>query len=169
MLWLIPIPFILQTVLIAFDEFYYHRKRGLPKWERVGHPIDTLSVIACFAFVLFIPFQSQLIAGYAIFSFFSCLLVTKDEFVHKEHCSAHEQWLHSLLFINHPIVLALLGFLWPLFHQQDSLFKGLLQHEQMIQNAVWMQGIMVSIFFLYQVIYWNFYAKKTEADKQFLL
>ena len=34
-------------------------------------------------------------SGLAIFS---CLLVTKDEFSHKQDCPAAEQWLHAILF-----------------------------------------------------------------------
>jgi len=55
---LILLPFIVQTLVIMIDEFYFHVRRGLPKWERLGHPLDTLTVLACFAFVLFFPCTS---------------------------------------------------------------------------------------------------------------
>ena len=164
MIFLFFLPFALQTLAIVFDEFYFHHKRGLPKWERIGHPIDTLSVLACFAIVLFVPFDSKLIPAYAILSFFSCLLVTKDEFVHKEHCTAEESWLHSLLFINHPIVLILLGFFWPLFHEQPSLLN-LFEYQEMLEIFVQFQAGSTLIFFLYQVIYWNFYVKETDQQR----
>ena len=67
---LILIPFLLQMVIIGVDEWYFHLKRGLPKWERIGHPIDTLSVLACFAFVLFVPFSTltlKIYIGLAVF------------------------------------------------------------------------------------------------------
>jgi hypothetical protein len=99
------IPFIIQGIVIVLDEYVYHLKRGLPKWERIGHPLDTLSVIACFAFVLFVPYESSLIKYYVMIAIFSCLLITKDEFVHKHHCPAAEQWLHAILFVNHSVLL----------------------------------------------------------------
>ena len=57
MLYLLLTPFILQALLIFFDEGVFHLKRGLPKWERIGHPVDTLSVLACLVFVLLTPFS----------------------------------------------------------------------------------------------------------------
>ncbi len=51
------IPFLIQTLVIGLDEFHFHLKRGLPKWERIGHPIDTLSVVLALAFTLVFPYQ----------------------------------------------------------------------------------------------------------------
>ena len=84
----ILLPFIIQAIVIALDEYIYHIKRGLPKWERIGHPLDTLSVIGCFAFVLFVPYEPSHDQVLRDHSDFSCLLITKDEFVHKHHCPA---------------------------------------------------------------------------------
>src|SRR5262245_55944652 len=112
-MWLlITIPFIIQLVVIGVDEVYFHLKRGLPRWERIGHPLDTLSVLFCFLFVLYIPFSSFALKSYIALAVFSCLFVTKDEFVHKHHCPASENWLHALLFLNHPVVLSALGLIW---------------------------------------------------------
>src|SRR5438105_13033611 len=99
------IPFILQAIAMIFDEGYFHIRRGLPRWERIGHPVDTLSVIACMGFVLFVPFSTSTLVGYIALAAFSSILVTKDEFVHKHHCPATEQWLHALFFTLHPITL----------------------------------------------------------------
>ena len=81
--------------VINIDEFYFHVKRGLPKWERIGHPLDTLTVLACFAFILIFPYSSLNLKIYIGLALFSCVFVTKDEFVHKECCPASEQWLHA--------------------------------------------------------------------------
>jgi hypothetical protein len=40
------IPFALQMCCMAVDEVHFHRQRGLPRWERLGHPLDTLTVCA---------------------------------------------------------------------------------------------------------------------------
>jgi hypothetical protein len=146
---LIYIPFIVQAIVIGFDEFVFHVKRGLPKWERIGHPIDTLSVISCILFVLLVPYSSDLIKIYISLGVFSCLMVTKDEFVHKHHCPAAEHWTHALLFLNHPILLACMGLLWPEV-ASNPVAKGFLI----------VQAALIGLFFLYQIIYWNFIWKE---------
>ena len=72
------IPFILQALAIAWDEGYFHLRRGLPQWERIGHPLDTFSVILCIGFVLWVPFSFENVKIYAFLAALSCLLVTKD-------------------------------------------------------------------------------------------
>ena len=143
---MICIPFILQALLIAVDEYYFHLKRGLPRWERIGHPIDTLSVLLCLFFVLFVPFSIFALKWYVGLSLFSCLMVTKDEFVHKHHCPAAENWLHALLFINHPVLLTCAGLIW-CFHES-------------LRTFLWTQTLFAFLFFFYQIIYWNFLCKQ---------
>ena len=58
------------------DEFYFHPRRFLPLWERLGHPIDTLSVALCVTYLLG---MGASVTTYTILSIFSCALVTKDE------------------------------------------------------------------------------------------
>ena len=43
---------------------------------------------------------------------FSCLLITKDEFVHQRLCTGGEHWVHAVLFILHPLVLIGTALLW---------------------------------------------------------
>ena len=45
----------LQGLAMLVDELLFHRRRGLPRWERIGHPIDTLSVLACYGVSLWLP------------------------------------------------------------------------------------------------------------------
>jgi len=138
---LLYIPFLVQACVISFDEFYFHIKRGLPRWERIGHPLDTFSLVLCLAFVIFFSYSKALIFPFVVLGTFSCLLVTKDEFVHKEHCNAKEQWLHALLFLNHPLVLISMGLMWG----QGRHFIPFLT----------LQLVFVVFFCLYQIIYWN--------------
>ena len=138
------IPFFVQFVVITVDEFYFHWRRGLPRWERLGHPLDTLTVIAALAYPLIFPFSRTHLACYSALAAFSAFFVTKDEFVHKECCSAHEQWLHALLFLNHPLVLIAVAFLWV---KGASLF--------LVTQLV--AGLL---FCFYQTIYWNFIWKQ---------
>ena len=162
MIILILVPFIVQMLAIFFDEYYFHIKRGLPRWERIGHPMDTFSVLMCLIFVLCVPYSSYALKWYIGLSVFSCLMVTKDEWIHKHHCPAAEQWLHALLFLNHPIVLASVGVIWwtfsgnavPLWLENGFKSKGLLYIMLLTQS------VCIALFFFYQIIYWNFLWKE---------
>jgi hypothetical protein len=158
MAFLITLPFLAQALIIFIDEFYFHVRRGLPKWERIGHPFDTLSLLICILFVLFVPFSPSMIKYYALLALFSSLFVTKDEFVHKKYCPASEQWLHALLFLNHPIVLTALGLLWPVIQNASSpaWLSSWLTMPKFLYGFVMSQALLATFFFLYQVIYWNF-------------
>ena len=63
--WALALPLAVQTIAMLVDEGYFHRKRGLGRWERVGHPLDTLTVLVCLAWVLFAPPSGRAIAVYA--------------------------------------------------------------------------------------------------------
>lgn len=140
---LMLLPYLVQMIAIGLDEFIFHVRRGLPKWERIGHPLDTLSVLACLFFVLYVPYSPLALKIYIGLAIFSCILVTKDEFVHKHVCPAAEQWLHALLFVNHSIVLVVTGVLWPTL-------------EGIYLTFLIIQAVFTALFFLYQIIYWNF-------------
>lgn len=134
------IPFALQGLAMFFDEFYFHRKRGLPLWERIGHPIDSLSVLACYSFIYFQPPTDLNMKIYIALCAFSCLLITKDEFVHTQHCEARENWLHAVLFILHPITFLAAGVIW-----KDNL------NSQFIAA----QPLVILLFMTYQILYWS--------------
>jgi hypothetical protein len=157
MSFLILLPFVIQTFVIMVDEFYFHVRRGLPKWERLGHPLDTLTVLICFVFILFVPYSSFSLKIYIALAIFSCVFVTKDEFVHKECCPASEQWLHALLFLNHPVVLTAAGLIWPVI--SGGVFplwlSGLASYAGVLHTFLVMQIGAISLFFIYQWIYWN--------------
>src|SRR4051812_28762958 len=95
------------------DELIFHRKRGLPRWERLGHPLDTLSALVCYAFLISVaPTRPHALAIYVGLCAFSCLFITKDEFVHARHCEPFETWLHAVLFVLHPTVFVAFGWVW---------------------------------------------------------
>lgn len=158
MWWTALIPFAAQAVLILVDEYVFHIRRDLPKWERIGHPLDTLTVLLCMGYVLWVPFSKTALIFYALLAIFSSLFVTKDEFVHKEHCPAAEQWLHAVLFTFHPIVLATAGFIWPVVQGMDVTpwIANWLDNAIALKMFLFGQFAMMSCFFLYQILYWNF-------------
>ena len=129
-----------QAALMLIDEFHFHRRRRLPRWERVGHPLDTLTVLLCYALALLTAPSDAAIGGYIVAAVFSCLFVTKDEFLHAKLCSPAEHWLHAVLFILHPAVLTLVGFLW---------MQG--EHRALLT----VQAAVTFAFGIYQTVYWN--------------
>ena len=136
---LAAIPFGLQGLATLVDELYFHRRRGLSQWERIGHPLDTLTVLGCYAVALALPLILASLWVYVAFAVFSCLFVTKDEIVHAKYCEPLEHWVHALLFVLHPIVLASMAFLW---------LNG-------VRTLMLVQGLLTLAFGLYQTFYWN--------------
>lgn len=162
---LITIPFMVQAVAILFDEIVYHRKRGLPKWERIGHPIDTFSVLLCFIYPMIFSVTPLAIKGYIGLSILSCLLVTKDEFVHKDHCPRGEMWLHAFLFLNHPVLLIAVGLMWPQIQGSSAplWIANWLDQPLLLKEFLLSQIALVSLFFLYQALYWNLLWKQKQS------
>lgn len=150
---LIFLPFMIQAIAIGIDEYVFHLKRGLPKWERIGHPLDTLSVLACLLFVLYVPYFFSYIKFYIGLGILSCLMITKDEFVHKHHCPAAEQWLHALLFVNHSIMITAMGLMWPRLHGSNS--PAWLPYPAILHIFLAVQAFFIFGFLLYQIVYWN--------------
>jgi hypothetical protein len=136
-------PFVVQGVVMTVDEFYCHRRRELRRWERIGHPLDTLTYLLCFLFLLFVEPSSAALGAYVALSGFSCLFITKDEWQHRELCTPFENWLHALLYILHPIVLIAAGWAW-WSHLEDLRF------------AVGAMAAITASFGIFQAAYWNF-------------
>lgn len=113
MLSLLLVPVALQGLAMFVDEFFFHRRRGLPRWERLGHPLDTLTVAACYGWLVGVPENYPHALGvYVGLCVFSCLFITKDELVHAKLCRPLEGWLHAVLFVLHPIVFLAFGLIW---------------------------------------------------------
>lgn len=128
---------------MSVDEIIHHQ-RGMGKWERYGHPLDTLTVLVSFIFISVAPFSEKNLSLYLLLSSFSCLFVTKDEFIHKELCTGLEQWLHSILFILHPLVFLSAGLMWK--EGGFEFFTAL--------------PYIVGAFLIYQILVWSVPWKK---------
>jgi hypothetical protein len=138
---LLLLPLLLQGLAMFADEFVFHRKRGLPRWERLGHPLDTLTAALCYGWLIAIPpSHPHALSTYVGLCAFSCLFITKDEIVHARLCEPLETWLHAVLFVLHPIVFLTLALVWRSGTQAWVL------------NAA-----LASTFgvFAYQLLYWN--------------
>ena len=130
---------IFQGLCMLVDEFYFHHKRGLGKWESWGHPVDTLLLLSCFLFAYLLPYQSKYELAFGVLCFFSTLIITKDEFIHAKQSSGPENFLHALLFILHPLSLMVLYIFW----KNHELF------------FIQIQAGIIFLFLTYQIIYWN--------------
>jgi hypothetical protein len=149
-------PFILQMVCMAADEFWFHRKRGLPRWERIGHPLDTMTVALCLACILcFRPGRHAVLAFVAL-AVFSCVFVTKDERVHLRYCSATEQRLHAILFLLHPVMLASAALIWPAAWSSPPAWISSVVRYSGMERAflIFMLSLMLG-FCVYQFVFWN--------------
>jgi hypothetical protein len=135
-------PALIQGLLMAVDEFHFHHARGLGAWERRGHPLDTLATLACFALPALFPFDATTLAAYVGLCVFSCLLVTKDEWVHARECGPGEHWLHAALFVVHPLVFTGFGVLW---YAGESGVAAMLARGQIA---------LMAAFLAYQIIFW---------------
>ena len=150
MLPLLLVPLVLQALAMLVDEAWFHRRRGLPRWERIGHPLDTLTIVLCLAWLISTsPEDPSALTVYAGLAVFSTLFVTKDEWVHATACSAGEQWLHALLFVLHPIVLAVFAVAW--WTGRDDL---------LISQLVLSLG-----FTGYQIGYWNWHVPRARRRR----
>ncbi|HEU0036663.1 MAG TPA: bifunctional 2-polyprenyl-6-hydroxyphenol methylase/3-demethylubiquinol 3-O-methyltransferase UbiG [Kofleriaceae bacterium] len=139
-LWILIVPIALQAIAMLVDEGYFHRRRGLPRWERIGHPLDTLTIVACLAWLVTHEPSRDALAVYVALAIGSTLFVTKDEPVHAKLCGGGEQWLHAVLFALHPIVLAALAIAW--WQGETGLLVG--------------QLAVTLAFCGYQITYWSF-------------
>jgi len=157
------LPFVLQALVILFDEFYFHWQRGLPRWERIGHPLDTLSTLACMLFVLLVPYSPTTLKIYIALATFSSLFITKDEFVHKEHCPGKELWLHALLFVLHPVALVSAGLIWPAARGGSTVLwlESWIDNRAELALFLHLQAAVMGLFLTYQLVYWNFIWKGT--------
>lgn len=129
----------LQALAMAVDEFFFHRRRPLHRWERVGHPLDTLTVLLPLSLALFLPAQAPWTGVFVAGAVFSSLFVTKDEWVHARLCGGGEGWLHALLFMLHPLMFCALFALWK------------------AGETGWLaaQAALTAAFLLWQAVYWN--------------
>ncbi len=134
------IPFGLQAVAMFFDEFYFHRKRGLSLWERIGHPLDTMTVLSCYLFIFIATPNDTNLYIYIALCTFSCFFITKDEFIHTEACQASENWLHAVLFVLHPVTFLSAGLIW--INNLNPQFLAA-------------QPVVTVLFMLYQILYWS--------------
>jgi hypothetical protein len=149
MLGLLLLPAGLQALAMAADEGICHRKRGLPQWERIGHPLDTLSVAACYAWLVITPPTAPYgLSVYIGLASLSCLLITKDEPVHAKLCDARESWLHAVLFVLHPIVFMTFALIW--LSDQNP-------------RVIALQLALTVAFAIYQSAYWSLIWKPSHS------
>lgn len=156
------IPYGIQGLALAVDEFVLHRRRGLSRWERWGHPLDTLTVLNVNLVAHFFPFKESVFIVFLVLCFFSCLFVTKDEWIHAKECCPFEHWLHAVLFVIHPVAFACSAFFWIARDKPELL--GLSQATSTLAGQTLIaQAIILFVFIVYQIMYWNFFRPKASG------
>jgi hypothetical protein len=140
MIWPWFVPIAIQVAAFSVDELYYHRRRGLPAWERWGHPVDTLGLAVCVTVTLFLQPTHGALVLYVALCILSSLLLTKDEWVHSKRCQGGEAWFHAVLFLVHPLVLISMGMLWA-------------REEARAARGVFLAAVTACM--VYQSVYWN--------------
>jgi hypothetical protein len=140
---------LIQGFAIIVDEFYFHRRRGLPKWEKLGHPLDTFVSFGALLIPTFFTFSNSSLIAYVFASLFSCFFVTKDEWIHTKYCDAAENWLHSVLFLMHPLVFVSFGFFW--WDASGAVLGSILNFKALILGQIF----IMACFGIYQYVYWN--------------
>lgn len=129
-----------QAAATLIDEFGFHYHREVPRWERWGHPLDTLTTLAPFLVMALVSPGGGGEPWVAALMLFSCGFVTKDEWVHARLCGGGESWLHALLFILHPTIYLLAWIAW---QDVDS-------HPPFMLVAAAMAS-----YCAYQLLFWN--------------
>jgi CDP-diglyceride synthetase len=141
----------LQGLLLGYDEIVLHRQREMPKWERWGHPIDSFFFLL--PILLAALWREQLSGGlYIGLAILSCLVITKDEWIHVGRVGALESTLHAFLFLLHPVTLY-----WGYQCWLDKNFP-------LLQLAA---GIQMAVLAL-QAVYWNFISLPSKKEKETL-
>ncbi len=151
--------FLIHGILMLVDEIVFHRRRQVPAWERIGHPIDTLSVFLPLVLVWFASPTSGMTTLFVILAVISSLLVTKDEFVHKQYCENGELYLHALLFLLHPLLFFSAWTIWPHLHSAEGA-----SHLPVLYLIVLLS---VLGFGMYQLVYWNVFEPAKKQGKDF--
>ena len=152
LLGVLLLPAVLQALTMGVDELVFHRRRGLPRWERLGHPLDTLTAVLCYCWLVLVPASAPNALGiYVALCAFSCLFITKDELVHARLCEPLETWLHAALFVLHPIVFLAFGVVW---------YSG--AHGWVLKGALGSTLGLLS----YQVVYWNWRASSSASRRR---
>src|ERR1700722_5220389 len=90
MKYLLLLPLIVQAIVIFVDEFYFHFAPGQPRWERIGHPLDTVTVLAPVLWLLVSAPSERNLTIHTLAAVFSCCFVIKVELVHADRCAPAE-------------------------------------------------------------------------------
>lgn len=155
------------SFLMFFDEFRFHRKRGLSRRERIGRPLDTFTLAAISGWALLFPFAGVGRLGFYLFALTGIVSLFKDEEVHSRVCDGGEQLVHSLRYFMHPIMLATFVASW-MFIDGASFFMNMVMPFQTthLRPVCTAYFVAMSGLCIYQTVYWNLVWKETREAPQ---
>lgn len=163
MKYLLLLPLGVPALAILVNEFYFHFARGLPRWERVGHPLDTLTLLAPVLWLIVSSPSERNIVIYIMAAVFSCFFVIKGELVHADLCAPAERVNHAVLLIAHPLALVSLALLWPLYHASAGPIAWFIQFHGR-EFALSAPAVVLVFPMIYQAVYWNLIWKAPPAQ-----
>ena len=136
----------LQVILFHVDEYYFHRKRGLSKYEIASAITDGAFYVLPLIIATFAKFDSIWKTIFIVLAGISCLSIAKNELFYPA-LQVKERIIHSLLYVLHPILLYSFYISW-----KGNFFDA-------YPNFWILQLLYVAIGFktvIYQIIYWNY-------------
>lgn len=151
---LLLVPIVFQLLIVGFDECYYHNRRTLVRGEQLGHALDTMTVLLCYALVLFCHPTPQTVFAYTLLSVASCLFITKDELLYHQDCLPVENFLHALAFLIHPVVLLAVGLLWPAMHRMSTAnpLASFIHYHGDERAFIVINALLLLLFTLYELV-----------------
>lgn len=103
MKYLLLLPLIVQAIAVFVDEFYFDFAPGEPRWERIGHPLETFTVLAPVLWLMVSAPSERNLIIYTLAALFSCCFVIKDELVQADRCAPAEHVDHAAALALHII------------------------------------------------------------------
>ncbi len=154
MKYLLLSPLVAQGLASLVGEFYFHFARGLPRWEHLGHPLDTFTVLAPILWQGFSLRSQDNLTVSIVAAAFSCLFVIKNKFAHTDVSAPAEHVNYALMFVLYPLVFAALALLWPFYHAPAGAIVWLEQFRG-LESALPIQSSILTLYMIYQAVYWN--------------
>lgn len=114
-------------VIWAVDELYFRSRRTLHEREGKFRVLDALLLMAVIGFTLMVPYGDISRWFYALLGIVSCAALLREEYFRSNlDFLPLERVLRALRCMYHPIIIFLIGALWPLLDGLPWLYRQVL-------------------------------------------
>jgi hypothetical protein len=149
MKYLLLLPLVEQGLDILVDEFYFQFARGLPRWEHLGRPLDTFTVLA--------PILWQ---GFSLQSQGNLMVYVVPP--HSRACSSSRMNSYIPMFAlrpstSMPCSSSCIHWFLPLLLLCHAPAGAIVWLEQVLgrASALPIQAAILALYMIYQAVYWN--------------